>query len=256
MQKYLKLLPPTLSPKKRCISIEKLEKRTKRASAIYIFLLFLGTGISVFDLGDLIENVRTSQLWFLILITFGIIGLLLGLMSLTSNMKSLTEIRSWLDQQFFGYLEKSNDTILRSLLGSLSFHEQNLVRAIEGDRKNVVAKSVLSHLAHDYRLNETLMDSGIFHIWTWYWISVYGTFTYSLLTIESFIVLLLGFGHSVTTVFMISCPLALTHFGVCSYLGSQLIKMNKQTLDEIVRSHKDEIAGMLRESLRQVQDTS
>ncbi|HMD13752.1 MAG TPA: hypothetical protein VKI62_03935, partial [Bacteroidota bacterium] len=161
----------------------------------------------------------------------------------------------WLDKTLFGFLKKSNAIIFDGLIVALPREEREKAINIGTSEQGLLAQSIFSQLAKDNQLFTTLLQSGIFQYWIWYWIMIYGTFLSSILTAGSFFNILLGSDPGGKIFFSIFWILALLHLTVTLLLGFFLLGMTKQTVDSMVLSHLNEIASILRANIKRFQMT-
>src|SRR5262245_31513856 len=111
-----------------------------------------------------------------------------------------------------------------------------------------MVRTLFSRLAENFHLFDELMASGIFRAWIWYWVLNYGTFTFSFLTLASFLTMLGGGHPSTRTMFTLCWVSALSHLTVNVVLGNALTRMTRKVSESIVQAYKPQIILMLRES--------
>jgi hypothetical protein len=245
--------PQMLTAKSQFAYFESLEKTIKVALALYLLAFCCGILIDVIGFGTFLEQVHKIELPIGLLVIANLVGLFYGLLYGINKVHWLGELHIWLDQKFFGFLKKTNDIIFHGLLVALDPSERDSAVNIAPGEKGALAKSIFSQLANDNELFEALLESGIFRTWIWYWIAIYGTLIFTLLAVGSFAAAVMGQGGSAKSFFAITWILALIHFAVSLSMGFHLLRMTRSTLDSIVSSHKDEIAGLLRANINTFQ---
>jgi hypothetical protein len=228
---------------------QSLDKTVKIGLAIYLVMFFGGIVLTVAGLRDFLDSLEHFQIVVILGLTvfvgLGLFGLLYGI----SKIHWLGEIHIWLDKNFFGFLKKSNEIIFRELVYALEPEERASAVNIESHEKGTVAQSIFSRLSDDDQLFERILASGIFRYWIWYWIMIYGTFVFMLLSLLSFGAALIGSDAYGTTLFTTNWSLALVHLLMTLSLGYQLMRMTRQTVDDIVSSYRGVIAAILRATI-------
>ena len=238
-----------LSAKSQLSYFENLEKAIKIALAAHIIILISGVLLVLWQNVGMISifiGVLSFRSMFLGCV---IIGFYILLYSRISKMHRLGELNIWLDRKFFGFLKKSNETIFHTLITSLRPAERNLAYHLESQDKEVLTQSVFSKLASDNYLFQMLLRSNIFRFWIWYWIMNYGTVTFTILTIVIFPFVIVNQIPFTTTIFTVFWVLAIAHLLSCLILGYRLLRMTKSVVEDIVKSHANDIALLLREQL-------
>ena len=89
------------------------------------------------------------------------------------------------------------------------------------------------------------MNSGIFKNWIWYWISIYGTFAFTLLTVSSFAAAWRELASYSKVLFTLVWIMALTHLIVSIFIGKFLVGKTKKTVQAIVDAHEIDITNVL-----------
>ena len=175
-----------------------------------------------------------------------VFSLFFGLYYLAGKVRWLNELHVRLDHRFFGFLNKSNDAIFSTLITALPPNEQSHYRSFPNEKKHKTTQSIFSNLSIDNELYTALFQSGIFKMWIRYWVTIYGTFAFILLTTGSFTSLIVRLDSSVRDVFTLSWILALLHILLSVVIGRYLVKRTQATVQQIVDTHCLEIAGLLR----------
>lgn len=242
-----------LTAKGQFAYFENLEKTIKVALAVYLLAFCIGMLITIVGFGTFTEAIGHITLPLSILILVNLAGLFFGMLYGINKISWLGEIHIWLDQKFFGFLKKTNDIIFHGLVIALNPEERYSAVNIEPVEKGALAKSIFSQLANDSQLFEALLESGIFRVWIWYWVAIYGTLIFTALTILSLAVGLMGGDASARSFFSAIWFLALFHLGTSLTIGSYLLKMTRRTVDGIVATHKEEIATLLRANINTYQ---
>ena len=160
-----------------------------------------------------------------------------------------------MDRRFFRLLDKSDLILFERLIIALDPEERKEASDLQTLRRESVAKSVFAGLADDNSLSNHLFHTGVFRLWIWYWIAMYGTFAFSLLTVESFSLLLRGVDQYARIAFEISWLSAVGHLLVGVILGYRLLGLMEHISRILVMSHRVEIATMLRKNLWEKADS-
>ncbi len=225
-----------------------LERTIKISLALYLMVLILGTVLLVLGVERSWEEIRglpNSGYYFLPAILGGFWGMYL----LVSKINWLGELHIWLDRRFFGFLERSNEIIFQAVMRVLESDDQSQARELSPERRYSMIQSIFSRLAGNFRLFDSLMESGIFRYWIWYWVMNYGTFTFSILTIGTFLGLLSGADPGLRTAFTVSWSASLAHLMINLILGHHLTRMTRRVSETIVSDYKPQIVTMMHESI-------
>jgi hypothetical protein len=225
-----------------------LERTIKVALAFYLLLLTSGTGWLIAGIGPTLHALRRVDNFafysvLVFLIAFG------GIYYVVSKIHWLGELHIWLDRRFFGFLEKSNEIIFQAMVRVLESDDQSYAKDLRTDERYSMIHAVFSRLAENFRLFDSLMESGIFRYWIWYWVMNYGTFTFSILTAGCFAAMLTGDDPSARTLFTLCWSSALVHLAVNLILGHHLTGMTRKVSESIVLTYKPQITMMLRDSI-------
>ena len=226
-----------------------LEKKIKLALTVFVLLLFSGSfiiGVGVDRLSHLAESTKPE---YLLLVGLGVLATILTLMLSVSRTSWIEELHIKIDNNIFGFLKRTNDTIFGSLLFALAPEERKSASKLDSRKQSAVVQSIFSTLSNDTGLFENFLRTKIFRNWTLYWIMVYGTLTYTLLTVVSFIFVALGFDPYAKLLFTICWLLSGIHLAIVILLGRRLVIISKEAVDSMVQSHKNQIAKVLRENI-------
>ncbi|HZY09759.1 MAG TPA: hypothetical protein VFF29_01265, partial [Bacteroidota bacterium] len=230
---------------------ENLETTIKLALAVYLVILISGILLVLLEPENIIASAKENQIQVLTITLFIIVGLFFGLFAAISKINWLGELHIWLDRNFFGFLKKSNEVIFQTLLFSLDSTERTTAINLPSDKKDAIAQTIFSRLANDSQLFESLLRTGIFRTWIWYWIMIYGTFIFTLLTTVTFMFVIGGTESARPFLFTMSCILGMIHLALSLVLGNSLVRMTQGAVDSIVRSHRNDIAIMLRTNINE-----
>lgn len=224
-----------------------LERTIKIALAAYISALFGGIlflSVGPTQAGILLAGLRYPALMVTAaFLTFSGVTYLI-----VSRVHRLSELHIWLDQRFFGFLDKSNDIIFQALVRVLESRDRSLPEDLGTEERYSLIRSIFSQLADNYRLFDTLMESGIFRYWIWYWVMNYGTFTFTILTIGSAVVVFTGGDPGGRALFTVCWISALAHLAVNLTLGNLLTRLTRSVSESIILTYKPQITAMLRGS--------
>jgi hypothetical protein len=239
--------------KRQFAYFETLEWTIKLGLTSYLLLLCGESAAVIYRIDRTVDffSSAPAHVWGIVIGIF--LAVFLLILFAVGRIDWLGELHIRLDRTLFGFLSKSNDVIFDELASSLLPGERRSVRSIHSGEKGSLAKSIFSYLASDNSLFEQLLSSGIFQYWIWYWVTIYGTFVFSILTTESFLALLLVHDPYVKIVFAIDWIAALAHLSMSLILGYYLLRMTRESVSEIVQSRGSEIASILRTKIEQQQ---
>ncbi|HUL44624.1 MAG TPA: hypothetical protein VLY03_09730 [Bacteroidota bacterium] len=244
---------PDLTARRQYAYFEALEKTIKVGLALYLLVFLAGILITFVGFRPIMNFWEESRTLAWSISFFLLAAFFLAAYWATSKIHGLGEVHIWMDQTLFGFLKKSNDIIFDGLLTALRPEEQRVAVRITPDDQGAIAQSIFSKLSSDGNVFDALVRSGIFRYWIWYWITVYGTFVFSVLTAFSFIAVVGRIEPYISTVFSTLWLLALLHLGLTLLLGFFLIRMTRQVVDSIVFSHRNEVASILRTNITRFQ---
>jgi hypothetical protein len=229
-------------------SVIKLEIRLKVALSLYLFFILSGGIILSFGLESVLHYSEMPQPGFFFLVCLIVLILFIVTIFNMNRIHWLSNVHMWLDNRFFGFLKRSNDTILNSLLSTISFEEQKTVGALEPKKRDSIQKSIIAALSNDSMLHQQLLQSNIFPTWTFYWITLYGSLTFTLLTIAAFVALILNTGEHNKILFASYWGMAVLHILTAIIIGFRTVIMSKATMKDIVETHREEISAILTEN--------
>lgn len=231
------------------IYFENLEKTIKTGLSLYLTALFVGCMISVIGLDDVFLHWSSAD-WMVVGEEFICVGVLYGILYFAiGKIHWLGELHVRLDKKFFGFLIKSNDVIYETLVSTLQNEDQLLFNNLTASKKTSLTKSIFHTLSEDSQLFDALLKSDIFRSWIHYWVTVYGSFTFLLLSLVSFLSAWLLADRGGKWFFGINWALAMFHLGVSSIMGRELVKKTGISVRQIVDMHKEKITRTLEQSL-------
>jgi hypothetical protein len=238
-----------LSAKSQYRYFENLEKTIKVAIVSYAVVLFVGIGLIVLGVSVLWGDIEAGRYTTPLVFGSGLVLALIGAIYGINRVKGLNDIHGWLDERFFKLLEKSNRILFDGLIISLDPNEQFSVSNFPMERKQSLAHLVFIGLAEHDSLFKQLLISGIFRVWIWYWVMMYGTFVFTTLTIGSFVVMVLGLDSYTRVLFTTNWSLALLHFVLGILLGYRLLGKMRDISELLIQEHRNDIAVLLRSQL-------
>ena len=194
-------------------------------------------------------DLDTRQFKIPLILASSMVAVFLALYYGVGKIRWITDLHSWMDRRFFRLLDKSDLILFEGLIVALDPEERKEASDLQTVRRESVAKSVFAGLADDKSLSNHLFHTGIFRLWIWYWIAMYGTFAFSLLTVESFSLMLRGVDQYGRLAFEACWISAVGHLLVGVILGYRLLGLMEHISRLLVMSHRDEIATMLRKNL-------
>ena len=238
-----------LTPRDQYTYFAGLENQIKSGLAFYLVIFICSTAVAYLGVERTGHLLKDGQTGIPIAVGLAVFMLPFGLLYVIGKIGGLGNLHIWLDKSFFGFLNRSNEIIFRELLSALDPDEQQPVTNFAPGERGDLAKTIFSRLAGDNYLFQTLLRSGIFRYWIWYWIAIYGTFLFTILAGESFYCAVRLHDSYSRTFFTVNWSLALLHLTVTVSLGYYLTRITRRTVDAIVRVRRPEIIGMLRAKL-------
>ncbi len=226
-----------------------LDKTVKFGSALYLLLLIGGTAGIFIGIQRLAYDLGADRLEAPLLFAGGLVAVFIGSLFIVGKISWIADAHAFLDGNFFRLLEKSNIILFHGLVVTLEWQERDHVAELEPAQKGALAGIVFNGLARNNSLFTHLLRTGIFRLWIWYWIALYGTFVFTILTVESFSLVLKGVDQYAKTVFTVSWVLALAHLLIGILLASRLLGMMSDVAGLLVRAHRAEIASLLRKNM-------
>jgi hypothetical protein len=224
----------------------RLEVKIKTAIVFYFSFLIVGLGISGLGIDKILVFIQTVKVEIFVLSILGATALILGAAFWIRTINQVGSFHIVLDTTIFGFLKKSNDTIVQSLLFSLNPEERRLLETTHREKQAEIVQSVFTELSNDSEIFGSMIKSKLFITWTRYWICVYGAITFTVLTIGGFIAVVTYIDSYSKLIFSIYWLLAGVHLSLVIALGYRLSTMTKKSVDTIVGSHKKRIASILR----------
>ena len=237
------------NPKGQLNHFENLENTIKIGLAVYLTIFVFGLVASLSGITTLYTFLPSNQLFALLAGILIISSIFVGFYFGISKVNWLGELHIKLDQRFFGFLVRSNNAIFTALLSSLHRDDRHPFKNLSEADQAALSKKVLSKLSEDYRLFALLLDSGIFRSWIKYWVSIYGTFVFLLLTCITFIGMAMNGETEHRLIFSVCWIFALTHLVINVIWGKYMVKRTEKSVRQIVETHGDEISRTLQQSL-------
>lgn len=232
---------------------ENLEKRIKVTFAVYLTILLCGVVIVAAG-PERLSGVALTTPATTAVTGLMIAGLLAATFILIGKVYWLGDMHVRLDRMLFGFLPMSNDTIFLTLASSVTAEEQHLARELSAESKGAMTQSLFRNLANDRGVFNDLLDSDIFRAWIWYWMALYGTAVFSLLSVGSFLSAWFGGDEWGRILFALMWVLALVHLATSIGLGRYLLRRTRRVVEQIVAKHHDQIAQVLRIGLHGAPD--
>ncbi len=226
-----------------------LEKRIRIALTFFVLTLFVGSFIAGVGLDRISHFTQSTRPELLAVIGAAAIATILTLVYMLSRIGWIEELHIKIDRYFFGFLKRTNSTIFESLLYALNPADRKKVSTLSPDRQGSLVQSVFSALSSDPILFQEFLGTNIFRNWTLYWISVYGTLAFSILTVVSFVFAALALDPQAKVVFTVCWLIALLQLAIVLMLGRKLVSISKFLVDSMVKSHGDLIAETIRAGL-------
>ena len=234
----------------------QLERTVKFALSVYGALLVTGILGIALGIDSILRDVASGNYRVLILFVFGTCGILLGSFTLLGKVRWLSKLNSRLDRIFFKVLDQSNAIVFDAIFESIAPDLQRSPTLLDDRRKQTFAQDIFRRMAGEDHHFQFLLKSNIFRLWIWYWIFLYGSFTFTLLTIGFFGPVALGVTVATKAVFTLLWILAIAHIGIGFFLGNHLIRVTHSTVNTMLDAHRDEIATMLKESIHALQQST
>jgi hypothetical protein len=242
------------TPKSRYSYFTSLEKTITLAIAIYGTILLLVNITFTGVLQRLFEVLQVNQYITDIFYAICTAGIFYGIFVAARKIKWISKVNAWLDGKFFGLLGKSNLIIFQTLLSRLDDESQQTASTLPQQKKEIIAQSIFEQLSGEDTIFLSLLNSGIFRLWIWYWIMIYGTVVSIFITLELFSATILGLAVHAKMFFTVSWLLAFLHLACGIFIGYYLIRMTRSAAMSIVESHGNEIAEMLKKRMVELQE--
>jgi hypothetical protein len=224
---------------------ENLEIIIKKGSAAYLLILITGMAMVLINPATIFSLTNNHLFEVFVSACLFLVGGFIGLYYLVAHFGWLGELHIRMDKMFLGFLIRSNDVIYQTLLSALPPEDQAAAAAFSGKIKEKLAQSIFTKVSNDNKLFDLLLRSDIFRFWMRYWIFLYGIFTFTLLTIVSFVAVILRAGMYDKEFFIISWCFAALHIGLSIVMGKYLIRMTVSTVGQIVVAHKETISQII-----------
>ncbi len=224
--------------------LRKLEKRIKGAIIFYLTVLIADTFFILLSINGVTSGL-TNVVRFGILCAI-VIGAVIMLLSRINTLARITKFNAWLDRRLFGVLEQS-DAILSDILLSSAGTGDSSRAGVDPTKRANLAKVVVERLARHKQIFPGIMGTGIYTLWIWYWIVMYGTIVFSALTMLTFVAILSHVVSGMKPAFIFIWTLALAHIAVTVGIGAMLKRMTQKTAVEISSSYGSDIEAYLRE---------
>jgi len=227
----------------------QLERMVKLALAMYGSLLIAGILTIILGIDSIIQEVVRGNYRLLILTIFGAAGIFLGTFAFVEKVQWISKLNVWLDRKFFRILDRSNTILFNTVFESVGSEFRPSPELIDDRNKHSFTQNIFRRLATEDHIFQYLLDSNVFRLWIWYWILLYGSFTFTLLTACLFASVTFTLTPAIKLIFASVWVSALLHIGLGFFLGKQLIHLTQSTASTILSSYRNDIAAMLKESL-------
>lgn len=223
----------------------QLEQMAKVALASYAAVLFAGTLITILGVDSIIGEWTAGSYRSIILSLFGVVGIFIGIFALAEKICWIGKFNAWLDKKFWGILGQSNGVLSHTILQSIGFPAAHAASFFDANDKDSATQNIFRKLAGEDNIFQFLLDTNIFRLWMLYWMFLYGSLTFSILTVGFFLSFLLTMAPITRMCFVTSWILALFHIALGFLLGKYLVRMTRSTARIIASSYANEIVGML-----------
>ena len=231
-----------------------LEKTITLAVAFYGTIL-LSANIALTGMFQrFLEDLHVNQYVIFIFFAVGAVGIFFAVLFVVRKIGWISKANAWLDGKFFGLLEKSNAIIFQALLVGLDDESQHTASTLPQNTRDILAQNIFNQLAGEDALFLSLLNSGIFRLWIWYWITIYGMCVFMLMTLELFSATAFGMILHAKMFFTVSWLLAILHLACGIFLGYHLSRMTHNAAASIVESHGSEISSLLKEHIEELQE--
>ncbi len=224
--------------------IRKLEKMIKGAIVFYLAVLIADTTFLLLSL-KIVRSGLTEIERLAILGTVTLAAVIL-LLRRSSSLAKITRFNAWLDKHLFGVLEQS-DAILSDILLSPARMGDAPANPLDPAKKAGLAKLVVERLARHRKILPGIMGTGIYTLWIWYWIVMYGAVVFSALTMLTFLAVFSHIVWGMKLNFIVLWLTALAHVAATVSIGAMLKRKTKITASEISISYGSDIEAYLRE---------
>ncbi len=235
-----------VTPENTYARFHGLEKLTKSGLVAYIFLLISGGIVAGMGTDRMVRALSGMDVCALILVGVAIRDCFFLLVRGVDRIDWLGKLHIWVDRKFFGFAARSNRIIFSEFVRLLEPAERSRLERLPADRRDAIAESVLSGLAEDQSIFDSLMQRGIFRSWIWYWIAIYGVLVFGVLTLLAgarMAMLPTVYARALLTAIG---TVAVLHAGVCLLLGYNVIMVTRRIAREFGRYFRTEIVDILR----------
>ncbi len=248
MKRIIERKSKTLTTFNPSLYLANLERDIQSAFAISIFSLLVGVTLNSFGMRYILNACMAASAEIFILTGLTSTALYKALVLTVQKFPTIGQLHVWLDKWFFGIMKRVNEIIFQSLLTVLEPRERQLAANLEPMKQDNVVKNVFSKLSNDTELLAKIKQSGLFQNWTWYWVMVYGTITFSVLTIVTFVVILSGVEYEKIVFIAFWLP-SLLFLSTTLLLGVRLKRLSKRVVRQMICSHRFVIHTVLKENI-------
>ncbi len=224
-----------------------LEQLTKSGLVAYMFLLIAGGFIAGIGTDQLVRSLSGLNICAYILIGVGIRDCFIILIRGVNRIDWLGKLHLWIDRRLFGFAARSNKIIFNGFIVLLDPPERTRMEQLPDQRKNAIADTVISKLAEDQSIFESLMQRGMFRSWIWYWIAIYGVMVFVLLSSFSLTKMLMVPTIYTKALFISIASVTVLHLVACMVFGYNIILVTKKITREFGQYFRTEIVAILRE---------
>jgi hypothetical protein len=220
----------------------QLDRRIKTAIAIYAFFLLGGLTISVFDV-DPFRSLFVPISWRGPVIAILLAGMLAVSILLTlRQIPHVSRVNAWFDKRLFGLMETSDTILKNSILAAATGADP-----VRSSDRSALAECIVRRLSEHDQIYRTLLESGIFPLWAWYWIAMYGSIAFSALVVLAFCTIAPGLSPDLRILFPWYLAFALGHITVTLIIGRRIERLTRKAAETIASSYRADIETIIRD---------
>jgi hypothetical protein len=213
-----------------------LDRRIKTAIACYAFCLLSGITIAVFDV-DPFRSLFVPVSWRGLVLAFLVACILVICILLTlRQIADISRVNSWFDKRLFGLMDTSDTIMKNTILDAAA-----TTHPISAEERSILAETIVNRLSEHDQIYRTMFQSGMFSLWAWYWIVMYGSITFSGLVVLAFCAIAPGLAPDLRLLFSWYLALALGHIALTVFIGRRLQEMTRTTAQTIASSYRADI---------------
>lgn len=227
----------------------KLEREVGLAFKLFLAFFLMSLAGVILGLDTIVSYIKVTSAETLSIEGAGSIVLLFVIIVALGKVNGFGNIHLWLDRNIFGFLRKSNNVIMDTMLLALQPEEQRQVDKLSSYQKDFLVQTIFSSLSSNEEIFSIIVQNKIFRLWLWYWLSVYAALSCTLLTFAAFISVVAGIDIYAKIIFAVFWMLTLLQFVVVNLIGRRLVMLSRGIVLSLLDSHKRRIVSLFHEQL-------